>query len=128
MNENKSDTQLVQTVLNKFFAKLNPEQRRAVFQVNGPLLIVAGAGSGKTSVLINRTANILMFGDAYHSPPQLSAKGREILEKYLDERQITDRYTGESRDIVSADLVRAINMPNRPKPWEILVVTFTKKA
>ena len=44
------------------FAKLNPEQRRGVLTTEGALLLLAGAGSGKTTVLINRVANILTYG------------------------------------------------------------------
>ena len=49
------------------FSRMNQMQRKAVFQINGPLLILAGAGSGKTTVLVNRLANIIDYGDAYHS-------------------------------------------------------------
>ena len=58
---------LKQQVLVKRFSNMNPMQAEAVFKVNGPLLILAGAGSGKTTVIINRIAYMIKFGDAYHS-------------------------------------------------------------
>ena len=53
--------------LERYFSKMNSEQQKAVFKIRGPLLILAGAGSGKTTVLINRIANMIYFGDAYHN-------------------------------------------------------------
>ena len=44
---------------------MNDMQFEAVTTVNGPLLILAGAGSGKTTVLVNRIANLVKFGDGY---------------------------------------------------------------
>ena len=51
----------------KAYSELNSEQRRAVFTVDGPLLILAGAGSGKTTVLVKRIAFIIKYGNAYAS-------------------------------------------------------------
>ena len=53
--------------IERFFPKLNPAQLDAALTVKGPLLILAGAGSGKTTVLVNRIANLIRFGDAYNS-------------------------------------------------------------
>ena len=53
-------------LFDQYYGKLNNKQREAVYQVNGPLLILAGAGSGKTTVLVNRLAYIIRYGNAYH--------------------------------------------------------------
>ena len=52
---------LKKQVLNKYFSRTNDMQKKAVFRINGAVLIVAGAGSGKTTVLCNRIANMLLF-------------------------------------------------------------------
>ena len=65
-------TTLKKNALDKYFSHLNPEQRDAVFTVKGSVLILAGAGSGKTTVLVNRIANMIMFGNAYADEEEIS--------------------------------------------------------
>ena len=105
--------------LEKFFSKMNDNQKKAVFKINGPLLILAGAGSGKTTVLINRIANMIYFGDAYNNPDgygNYTADELKFLEDYAKGK--TDD-SSKLADIVGYNCV---------KPWSILAITFTNKA
>ena len=61
--------------------KLNEEQRRAVMTLNGPLLILAGAGSGKTTVLVNRIVFMIKYGNAYYN---------ETVPDDIDEASVAD--------------------------------------
>lgn len=105
--------------LEKYFDKLNPEQKKAVFTVNGPVLVLAGAGSGKTSVLVNRCVNMIYFGNAYLSedvPAGISDDDIAFLNAYADGKE-TD--TARLSSITACDPV---------KSWNILAITFTNKA
>lgn len=59
--------ELRRKVIKKYFSEMNDMQFEAVTAVNGPVLVLAGAGSGKTTVLVNRIANLVKFGDGYNS-------------------------------------------------------------
>ena len=100
------------------FTKLNPMQRQAVFTTEGPLLILAGAGSGKTTVLVNRIANIIRFG---------SAHGSKELARPVTEQDLNDLRTAVAagRDLPRETAYLAV----RPaRPWNVLAITFTNKA
>ena len=53
--------------IEKQFSNLNEEQRKAALTCSGAVLVLAGAGSGKTTAVVNRIMNLLRFGDAYDS-------------------------------------------------------------
>ena len=95
---------------------MNDMQFEAVTTVNGPLLILAGAGSGKTTVLVNRIANLVKFGDGYRSTycPTVTEDDIKAGEDYLN--GVTDFVPN---GVFSVRQVR---------PWQILAITFTNKA
>lgn len=117
MRGNKSYIELKKTALMQYFSRMNDMQKKAVFTVNGPLLVLAGAGSGKTTVIVNRIANMINFGNAYFDETRSgNADDIEFLEAYIN---------GETDDL---DGLREAVAVNPIKPWNILAITFTNKA
>ena len=94
------------------FKNLNDRQLEAVMATEGPLLILAGAGSGKTTVLINRIANLLKYGRASDS---------DELPEGADEAMLAALEAGGERGMAAARLYPV-------EPWRILAITFTNKA
>ena len=110
---------LRRAVLEKDFARMNDRQKQAVFTVNGPLLILAGAGSGKTTVLINRIANILRYGDAYNSTylrDDLDENDIAACKAYIENGMPLTTETQEHLSVSAC------------APWRIMAITFTNKA
>ena len=102
------------------FSKLNNMQQEAVLTTDGPLLLLAGAGSGKTTVLINRIANLMRFGCASDStfvPDTVTEEDVEFLENFPEDPTDFDRHR--------ADLLCALEPA---APWSIIAITFTNKA
>ena len=102
------------------FSMLNDMQRQAVLTTEGPLLLLAGAGSGKTTVLINRIANLLRYGHG--------SEGKEIPD-FVTEADV--RFLEElSADSSENERVRADGLCalEPVKPWNIIAITFTNKA
>ena len=111
--------ELRKKIIEKEFSKLNPEQKQAVFKTDGALLILAGAGSGKTTVLVNRIANLIKYGKAYDSdfvPPYISEEHIAFLNDYLE---------GKNKDHAMASRLLAVDSA---RPWEVIAITFTNKA
>ncbi len=106
-------------IIEKEFNRMNDMQLKAVLSVDGPLLILAGAGSGKTTVLVNRIANLMKYGKAYKS----DAIEVRTENKYID--LLTSYYNGDNSVY---DEIKGVLSVDAPKPWEILAITFTNKA
>lgn len=107
-------------IIARHFQNLNEMQQRAVLTTQGPLLLLAGAGSGKTTVLINRIANLIRFGEGADSekiPMDLTPENVEEMEQYLKTKDEGLRMRAEQ-----------LSAYGKVAPWQIIAITFTNKA
>ncbi len=107
-------------VIGQNYKNLNPEQRKAVLATEGPLLLLAGAGSGKTTVLIHRVANLIRYGrgsDCLEAPEWATPDDLAFLREYAAQPDQEQR--------LRADRLCAVEPA---APWSIIAITFTNKA
>lgn len=98
------------------FSNMNPRQMEAVLTTQGPLLILAGAGSGKTTVLIHRIANLIRYGQGSDS---------DEVPEYITPDDVLLLEAAEQTDKDRADSLAKLYPA---APWSILAITFTNKA
>ncbi len=106
-------------LFDKVYESLNDRQREAVFTIQGPLLVLAGAGSGKTTVLVKRIGFLIKYGNAYmsnHVPFDMDEHHISALENALA------LSAEEIKPILSEFTVGAC------ESWKVLAITFTNKA
>ncbi|MBR1898726.1 MAG: UvrD-helicase domain-containing protein [Oscillospiraceae bacterium] len=109
--------ELRREALRRFFSRMNPPQLEAVTTVKGAVLVLAGAGSGKTTCIVNRIANMVLFGDSAQADMPVPDAGTiRRLQEYVSGAPME---TEELQEIIAHRPVR---------PWQILAITFTNKA
>ncbi len=109
---------LRQAIMRRDFTRMNDRQQEAVFHADGALLILAGAGSGKTTVLVNRTASLIRYGRAFQSD-EVPA---------VTEEQLVRLRAAAAGSIETDDELRALCAVDPCPAWKILTITFTNKA
>ena len=119
VNLKESYLRAKRALFDRYYDYLNEKQREAVYRVNGPVLILAGAGSGKTTVLVNRLAFLIRYGDAYHS---------DLVPTDVTEDDI--RGIEEAASLPHDELGEYLTRFSfrAPEPWQVMAITFTNKA
>ncbi len=105
-------------ILGRAYPNLNPRQKEAVLHTEGPLLVLAGAGSGKTTVIVHKIEHLIQYGKAPETVPAgLLEQDLEIMQWYAD---------GELDEL--PEHLWGYLQGEAVQPWQILAITFTNKA
>ena len=113
----QSAQELKRKILEDEFSNLNPMQKQAVFATGNPLLILAGAGSGKTTVIVNKIGYLIKYGHTATDTSELSDDDYAYLERCLENKAF--RQNEHYLELMQANPIPADR---------ILAITFTNKA
>ncbi len=106
-------------MMQRDFSRMNDRQREAVFHAEGALLILAGAGSGKTTVLVNRAASLIRYGNAYHS---------QLVPQEVPDDVMSRFRLASTGGVPIDDELRRLCAVSPCPAWKLLAITFTNKA